>query len=189
MTLPANIRLNLSVPFPALVQGSGPVTIDKRNGIFTLGFDIIDLNTGIPLPANFNDDYLIYYDAVLQSFLKVPFSSLPGVARAQRSIMTVLDLPITINDSILNVDLNTRPALTIVLPAYGTRAGAPLTFKDVAGTWGGASTVTFETTAPDSIDGISHAALAGGALKGTVNWQSFPFLPMNDGIHAGYGII
>jgi hypothetical protein len=187
MTLPANIRLNLNLPFPALVQGSGPVTVDKRNGVFTLGFDIIDLGTGVPLPANFNNDYLIYYDAVLRTFLKVPFSSLPGPARPQRSIKTALDLPVTLNDSVLNVDTTAGP-LTLLLPSYGLRNGAPLTFKDTAGTWA-ANNVTFTATIPDSIDGISNAALAGGALKGTVNRQSFTFLPMNDGVNTGYAII
>ena len=39
MSIPPNIRVNAAFPFPALVQGSGPITITKANGIWTVGFD------------------------------------------------------------------------------------------------------------------------------------------------------
>lgn len=38
MALPARLRVNAAFPFPALVQGSGPVTVSKSNGIWTIGF-------------------------------------------------------------------------------------------------------------------------------------------------------
>ena len=37
MTIPANIRINTNFPFPALVQGSGGITVAKKNGIWTIG--------------------------------------------------------------------------------------------------------------------------------------------------------
>ena len=39
MNIPDNIRVNASFPFPALVQGSGPITLTKINGIWTIGYD------------------------------------------------------------------------------------------------------------------------------------------------------
>lgn len=36
MTLPANIRVNVRVPFPALVQGAAFITVAKANGIWTI---------------------------------------------------------------------------------------------------------------------------------------------------------
>lgn len=39
MALPVNIRVNTSAPFPSNVNGSGPVTITKQNGIWTVGFN------------------------------------------------------------------------------------------------------------------------------------------------------
>jgi len=38
MTFPADIRVNAAFPFPALVQGNGPVTVAKASGIWTIGF-------------------------------------------------------------------------------------------------------------------------------------------------------
>ena len=52
MNLPANIRVNTSFPFPALVQGSGPITLTKINGIWTIGYNgalLGDINTSPPL--------------------------------------------------------------------------------------------------------------------------------------------
>ncbi len=36
MSLPPNIRINASVPFPPIVQGAGGVTVSKANGIWTI---------------------------------------------------------------------------------------------------------------------------------------------------------
>jgi hypothetical protein len=54
MTLPANIRVNASAPFPASVKGSGVVTITKANGIWTIGlnFGLVPVNPNAPDPAN-----------------------------------------------------------------------------------------------------------------------------------------
>ena len=52
MNLPANIRVNVQTPFPALVQGSGPITLTKINGVWTIGYDgslLGVINTAPPL--------------------------------------------------------------------------------------------------------------------------------------------
>jgi hypothetical protein len=36
MALPANIRVNLSAPFPALVIGGGGIAVAKNNGVWTI---------------------------------------------------------------------------------------------------------------------------------------------------------
>jgi hypothetical protein len=43
MTLPANIRTNMSAPFPATVRGSGLISITKANGIWTVGLNFLAL--------------------------------------------------------------------------------------------------------------------------------------------------
>ena len=50
MALPANVRYATSVPFPALVTGTGPITINKINGVWTVGFAPAPLST--PLVFN-----------------------------------------------------------------------------------------------------------------------------------------
>lgn len=76
MTLPANIRINLNAPFPSLVQGYGPVTISKQNGIWTVGFSVSNLGIQNPPPwANYSTDYALVFDSVARQFIQVPLSS------------------------------------------------------------------------------------------------------------------
>jgi hypothetical protein len=37
MAMPANLRVNVPTPFPALVSGVGGVTVTKNNGVWTIG--------------------------------------------------------------------------------------------------------------------------------------------------------
>ena len=48
MNLPANIRVNAQLPFPAMVTGTGPITIGKVNGIWQVGFTINAFGTQNP---------------------------------------------------------------------------------------------------------------------------------------------
>jgi hypothetical protein len=43
MSLPASIRINPQVPFPALVTGSGLVAVSKNNGIWTISLNFTAL--------------------------------------------------------------------------------------------------------------------------------------------------
>ena len=67
MTLPANIRVNASAPFPATVKGSGVVAISKVNGIWTvsLNFSALAQLQVIPDPAN---TYTLIWNAVTGVF-------------------------------------------------------------------------------------------------------------------------
>jgi len=80
MAAPATIRLNTNVPFPALVTGTGPVTITKQNGIWTVGFNISNLGIqNPPQTANFPTDYLLGYDSVAKTFFQVPLSAVGSI--------------------------------------------------------------------------------------------------------------
>ena len=79
MTLPANIRVNTPVPFPALVTGSGPVTVAKVNGVWTLGFSVSSFGIQNPPPlANWATDYALVYDSAAKQFLQVPIQTFAG---------------------------------------------------------------------------------------------------------------
>lgn len=180
MSIPATVRVNALFPFPALVQGSGPVTLTKNNGAWTVGFSIAILSQGSPQSANYPNCYIIYWDAIAGQFFKLPFSGLPGAARPQRLIISNIGLPLTINDSIIN--LNLSAVLTITLPAANGRSGAPLTFKDVGGN-AHTNNVTFDVTGADTIDGQGN-----GVIKLTQDYQGITFVPANDGTSTGWSI-
>lgn len=175
MALPANIRVNVRVPFPTLVQGSGPTTVTKANGIWTVGFSIAQLTAQAPALSKFPTDYVIVWDAVSQSYFKMALSVLLGlsVIRIQRSIRDSGDLPIQAGDSVLNV--NAVSDLAPALPNYTTRAGAVLTFHLVPGS--AAQTITGGDG--NQIDGNNTILIAAGTLT---------LVPYNDGANAGWAV-
>jgi hypothetical protein len=176
--LPAAIRVNTAFAFPALVQGSGLVTITKANGIWTVGFSVAGLGIISP-PANaIPTDYVIAYDAVAGTFFKLPLSFLVSATRVQRLVTGAGGLPIIAGDSIVN--LNCSAPLAISVPLAASRAGAPLTFKDVGGQ-AFANNITLNRTGADTFDGLTSVQL-------TQNYQGITLVPANDGTTAGWSI-
>lgn len=74
MTLPANIRINMSAPFPALVKGSAWIALSKQNGIWTVqpNFAALGQAQGVPDPAN---TYVMVWNALTGVFTMVPMSA------------------------------------------------------------------------------------------------------------------
>jgi hypothetical protein len=180
MTLPANIRVNTQAPFPALVKGSGPITIQKSNGIWTLGFSVSGFAVQIPPGVKYPTDYLFVWDSQAQTFFNMPLSGISALlARTQRSIVNAGQAAITAADQILN--LNLTASLVITLPSYLTRLGNPLTFKDVSLLNGAAfHAQTFAAAAGEKIDGNASVPL-------NQPGQAITLVPMNDGVNAGWG--
>src|SRR6266436_445469 len=74
MALPAKIRANMAVPFPAMVQGSGPITLGKQNGVWTVGAsgDLI----GEANPGAIATDFVLVWDSAAKGWIKVALSNL-----------------------------------------------------------------------------------------------------------------
>lgn len=127
----------------------------------------------------------VYYKVVLTDSLgdqiwtaDPVFSSGGGTSapRNQRSIASAADLPILATDSILNIGITV--ALAITAPLASTRAGAPLTFKNLAAS---TATVTLSPTAPDEFDALTSVQIA--------PQQALTIVPANDGVNTGYEIM
>jgi hypothetical protein len=76
MSQPANLRVNASFPFPALVQGKGPIFVDKNNGIWGVGYDVTRFPVTNPPPGSLGTDYMLVWDSVNQVFINVPLSAI-----------------------------------------------------------------------------------------------------------------
>jgi hypothetical protein len=85
MTLPANIRINTSLPFPSLVKGSGPVTVAKVNGVWTVGLNFGVLGIQTPPAGNFPTDYLVVFDSIGNTFFQMPLSALASASQVPTS--------------------------------------------------------------------------------------------------------
>jgi hypothetical protein len=180
MALPRHIRINTNVPFPALVIGSGPITIGKQNGVWQVGFSITPFASINPPVANWPTDFLLGYDTVAQQFFKVSISNLQASITGARNQRSVTATPIVISgtDSILNCNINVAAACA--LPAAATRLGAPLTFKDVGAQFG-AHNLTITPNGAETIDNAATLVL-------NVNRQGVTLVPFNDGINTGWAI-
>ena len=184
MNIPRNIRVNTTFPFPALVQGSGPVTVlTKMNGIWTVGFSMSILAAQVPPPANYATDYLIVWDAQTNTFFRMSIADLiaslgiaTGAARLQRLVVTT---PIVVSGSDAIINCNVPVAAACTLPPAAARGGVPLTFKDM----GQASLhpITLTASGGDGIDGQASIRLAN-------NWQAITLVPFHDGTSTGWAV-
>ena len=180
MSLPATIRINAAFPFPSQVRGSGPVTVGKQLGIWTLGFDIIDLGLANPSVANQANQFTIVYDNLAKTFTRVPLTALGiGGAKTQRSV-TASPIVIASTDMVLNCNI-AAGGPTCAIPLASTRGGVPLTFKDVGGQFG-AHNLTLNFA--DALEGVAGPT----AVTLVNNRQELTITPFNDGVNVGWFI-
>jgi hypothetical protein len=142
MTLPANIRINMSAPFPATVKGGGVVAVAKANGIWTieLNFAALALLQVAPDPAN---TYALTYDpitgasALLQiggvSSSKVVQTLVtvnsPYAAQPNDDVLLIENVPFTVT-----VDWSTRvKPLRVVDQSGAASVGNPITITPASG--------------------------------------------------------
>lgn len=181
MPLPANVRINVNVPFPALVTSTGPIGLSKVNGVWTIFWNPSVLGVTVPPAGNLPTDYVVVYDSIAQTNFLVALSSFAGLVRPQRLVQSIADLPVRTADYQLNFKLSAP--LVITLPLAATRANVPLTLKDVAGNFN-VNNLTLNTTGGDTIDGA-----ASGVLKLQNARQDITLVPAADGTTTGWLII
>lgn len=179
MSLPARIRVNATFPFPSLVQGSGPISIAKSGGIWTVGYSVASFAIQAPPPGNLATDYVLVYDSVAKAFINVALSSLGasgGTSRTQRSV-TATPIVVGATDQILNCNIAALAACA--LPTAASRSGVPLTFKDLG--QAAAHNITLTANGAEKIDGSSTYVLFN-------NYQTVTLVPFNDGVNAGWSV-
>jgi hypothetical protein len=131
MTLPANIRVNIGAPFPALIKGSAAVAISKQNGIWTVGLNFVGLVKAAAIPDPVNA-YVLVWNALTGVFTMVLATAVgPAGNSITPTIVAFAQSPYVplAADQLLLVDTTGGPVV-INLTASATRAGVALEVKD-----------------------------------------------------------
>ena len=185
MNIPANIRINVSFPFPAVVNGQGPVAIGKTNGIWNITLNFMQLAQQTPLPASWPTDYIVVWDDTAKTFFRMSLADLSalfggggggGSVRHQR-LVTTSPIVVASNDEIINCNIAGAAACT--LPGFAGRVGKAVTFKDLG--QASAHPITISAAPGESIDNVASITLNN-------NRQGVTFVPANDGFSQGWMI-
>ncbi len=156
MTLPANVRVNVGAPFPSLVKQSGPITITKSLGIWTVGFQIINFGD-LPPGTDPTQVYVLVFNNLNKVFQRESLSALLST-NSPETIVTSANSPYAPlpTDTFLLVDTTGGP-VEIDMPLAAQRNSISLAIKDDKGN-AAVNNITIKPTAPETIDGFTHAA-------------------------------
>lgn len=161
MTLPANIRVNVRVPFPALVQGAAFITVAKANGTWTIApnYQLLAPSVGIS-PTQI----VALYDTATGAWSYIPATQLGAALLSTYREVTAAGA-VTVLPSDVTILLKKSPSgtSTIQLPASATRGGLPVTIKDYTGD----ASTNNDTIVPafgETIDGFSASAAAANGV-------------------------
>lgn len=185
MTLPANIRINVMVLFPARVQGSGPITVGKANGIFTIGYSVAGYPTLNPVFDPTSKEVLVF-DPTTGLFWNITVANLFASlsAGSVRTITAAGDVTVAPTDTYIRLNKTIAATSNVNLPTSASRSGVDLVIKDVKGN---AASFNFavKCSGTEDVDGITAGA---GGYLGIMNFQSMTLRPRAlgyDVIHSG----
>jgi hypothetical protein len=177
MTLPANIRVNMGAPFPSLVKGSGPVTIAKNHGIWTVGLSFAGL-ASLTVGTDPTQMQVLVWNNLTKTFQQTTIAALQSAGLLTTTVTAAMS-PYTplVTDFFLLVDTSGGP-VEIDLPLAVQRGGIALSIKDVAGS-AAVNNITIKpqgAPANETIDNYTNAA----PLKINANYGAFRLLPLAD---------
>lgn len=111
-SLPYNIRVNVAVPFPARVQGSGVVKIVKANGIWTISLDYTQLLPGVQNVPNPATTYTIAWDAQTGVFYLLQLGNI-ATNKVIKTILAPGPYTADPNDDVIIVKQNIAAPFTV----------------------------------------------------------------------------
>lgn len=174
-SLPYNIRVNVSVPFPALVRGAAGLKVTKTNGIWTIQPDFSALAPGIPPQSQFVDSYLEVWNSQTGIYSTVSFASLQSLigVLSYTNVTAAGTYTALITDNILLINRDVPAAGSVQLPLSAKRSGFEIIVKDLAGNASQyPTTVLF--TGGELCDGLSQVQI-------NSDYGAYKFAPLDAG--------
>lgn len=181
-SLPYNLRVNVSVPFPALVAGAAGIRVNKSNGIWTISPDFSSLAAQTPPANQYNVSYLEVWNAQTGVYSLVSIGTLitiggGGGGGTGANVYTTVTAagvynPLT-TDTYLLIKRVTPAAGGVKLPLASSRAGIPMVIKDIAGD-GLTHNTTVTFTGGETCDGQASIVI-------NTNYGGYNFAPLPGG--------
>ena len=179
MTLPANIRVNVRIPFPTQVKGAAFISLTKSNGVWTIAPNYLSLAENVVVTPT---QVLALQDSVTGAFSWVGASSFVSAAISSYRIITAAGAVSVLNtDLVLLFQKSPSGASTVNLPASAARVGAPVIIKDLTGD-ANTNNITVVPSGSETIDGFSaSAAAANGVAVISVDYGVKRLYPLTSG--------
>lgn len=120
-SLPYNVRVNVNVPFPALVAGAAGIKVTKQNGIWTIAPDytVYAQSSTIGDPAN---SYTLVWNALTGVFTLV--NPIAAAAGTSQIIVAPGDVTVRPTDTLIILNKTSSQVTNVNLPASATKIGA-----------------------------------------------------------------
>lgn len=181
MTLPANIRINAAVLFPARAAGANFITVSKANGIYTIKADYTLLAPILGV-ADLTTKELVVLDLSSGKYNTITAAALIAAGTSTYRLVTAAgDVTILSSDVTILLNKTVGAATNIVLPTSASRNGLPVTVKDYKGD-ANTNNITFVPNGTETIDGFSPAAaIANGVALIDINTGKKTLFPLTSG--------
>lgn len=159
-SLPYNLRVNVTVPFPALVAGAAGLKVLKTNGIWTIQPDFSTLTAQTPVIAQYPTTFIEVWNSQTGIYSVVSFSTLLSVAVAVAyTIVTAAGTYVVLStDNLVLINKTVGAANNVQLPAAASRLGAPVVVKDIKGD-AAANNITILPFGAELIDGLANVPI------------------------------
>lgn len=181
MTLPANIRVNVSALFPVRAQGAGFIAVSKANGIYTIRADYTLLAPILGV-ADLTTKELVVLDLATGQYNTITAAALIAAGTGTyRLVIAAGDVTILSSDVTILLNKTVGAATNIVLPTSASRNGLPVTVKDYKGD-ANTNNITFVPSGTETIDGFSPAvAITNGLALIDINYGKKTLYPLTSG--------
>lgn len=181
MSLPANIRINVPVPFPAQVVGGNFISITKASGIYTVKANYA-LLASLGSVADPSAKQVVIFDPVTLVYNTMTLAALlASLGGTYRIITAAGDVTVLSSDVTILMNKSSGAATNINLPTSASRGGVPLTIKDYKGD-ANTNNITCVLADSEKLDGLTQAnADTAGLSKIDMNYGFKTLYPLTAG--------
>jgi len=179
LSLPANIRVNVRVPFPTSVKGAAFIGVSKANGVWSITPNYLTLGENVAVTPT---QVLALQDSITGAWSWVGAASFVSAALTTYRIITGAGaVSVLTTDIVLVFQKSPSGASTVNLPASATRVGAPVIIKDLTGD-ANINNITIVPSGTETLDGFSAAAAAAnGVAVLSIDYGSMWLVPLTSG--------